>query len=95
MPYTVAVSFDKFIENISLVGSQETIASKRTEGIVGLLDSSFKILEAFPMGSLMHGTALKGFADADVLVALHYGLHVGTKTPTQFLLPKLQFQAAD
>jgi hypothetical protein len=45
----------------------------------------FDILEAFPMGSLLSGTSLKGFADADVMLVLHYGKHVKGKTPTQLL----------
>lgn len=37
------------------------------------------------MGSLANGTALKGFADADVMLVLHYGNHLLGKTPTQLL----------
>lgn len=85
MPYTVPVSFDKFIENISVPGNQRETAQSRCQSIVDLLSKDFQILEALPMGSLTNGTSLKGFADADVMLVLHYGKHVKAKTPTQLL----------
>ena len=65
MPYTVLVSFDKFIENISVSGNQSGTAASRTQSIVNLLDKDFSITEAFPLGSLVSGTSLKQYADAD------------------------------
>jgi len=85
VPYTVAVSFDGFIENISISGNQADTAQSRCQSIVDLLSNEFDILEAFPMGSLMSGTSLKSYADADVMLVLHYGKHVKHKTPTQLL----------
>lgn len=85
MPYTVAVSFDKFIENISVSGNLSETANSRSQSIVTLLDKDFSILEAFPLGSLVSGTALKGYADADVMLVLHYGNHIEGKSPTQVL----------
>lgn len=85
MPYTVPVSFDKFIENISVSGNQSETANSRSQSIVNLLDKDFSILEAFPLGSLVSGTSLKGYADADVMLVLHFGNHIDGKSPTQVL----------
>lgn len=85
MPYTIPVSFDKFIENISITGNQADIAESRCKSIVSLLDKEFHILEAFPLGSLVSGTSLSGFADADVMLVLNYGVHAENKSPTEFL----------
>jgi tRNA nucleotidyltransferase (CCA-adding enzyme) len=82
---TVSDSINKFIENISLTGNQSDIAEKRATSIVNLLSKEFNILEAFPMGSLITQTSLKGHADVDVMVVLHYGEHIKDKTPTDLL----------
>jgi hypothetical protein len=50
-----------------------------------LLDKDFSILEAFPLGSLVSGTSLKGYADADVMLVLHFGNHIDGKSPAQVL----------
>jgi hypothetical protein len=85
VPYTVTVSFDRFIENISLTGDQGTTARTRRDRIVELLSDGFVISEAFPTGSLVRGTGLKGKSDVDVIVALHYGQHIKGKTPRRVL----------
>lgn len=85
MPYTIPVSFDKFIERISITGNQADTAESRCKSIVSLLDKEFNILEAFPLGSLVSGTSLSGFADADVMLVLHYRNHAENKSPTEFL----------
>lgn len=85
MPYTVPVSFDKFIENITVSGNQSKIASSRSQSIVDLLNKEFSILEAFPLGSLVSGTSLKGQADADVMLILHFENDVKGKSPTKVL----------
>lgn len=85
MAYTVQASINKFIENISLTGNQSDTAEKRAKSIVGLLSKEFNILEAFPMGSLITNTSLKGYADVDIMVVLHYGQHIEDKTPTELL----------
>lgn len=79
------MSFDKFIEKISVSGSLFETANSRSKSIVNLLNKDFSILEAFPLGSLVSGTALKGYADADVMLVLHYGKHIEGKSPTQVL----------
>ncbi|PSW81086.1 nucleotidyltransferase domain-containing protein [Photobacterium angustum] len=85
MPYTIPVSFDKFIEKISVTGNQAEIAESRCKSIVSMLDKELNILEAFPFGSLVSGTSLCGFADADVMLVLHYGDHAENNSPTEFL----------
>jgi hypothetical protein len=85
LPYTVPVSFDKFIENISVSGNLSETANSRSQSIVNLLNTEFSILEAFPLGSLVSRTALKGYADADVMLVLHFGKHIEDQSPTQVL----------
>jgi len=85
MPYTVAVSFDKFIDNIDLTGDHKEIADSRKDRVVSLLENEFSIQEAFPSGSIARNTAVKGYADLDVIVALHYGKHIKDKKPSQVL----------
>lgn len=85
MPYTLAVSFDKFIENISVSGNLSETANSRSQSIVNLLDKEFSILEAFPLGSLVSGTSLKGYADADVMFVLHFRNHIEGKSPADVL----------
>lgn len=85
MPYTVAVSFDRFYEKINLAGDHRDTASRRRDDIVATLSKSFEILDSFSTGSIPKYTALKQHADLDVMVVLHYGKHIQNKTPTQVL----------
>lgn len=66
MPFTVSYSFDVFLDNITVSGDHRTTANTRRDAIVAMLKDRFAIAEAFPMGSLARGTALRGYADADV-----------------------------
>ncbi len=84
MPYTVAVSFDKFIDNISISGDQHQTSTARKDNIVSLLENDFEIVEAFASGSIPKRTAIKG-SDLDVIVALHYGKHIKNKKPSEVL----------
>lgn len=85
MPYTVSVSFDEFVTNISLTGDHHDVADARKERVVSLLKNDFTILDSFPSGSIPKNTAIKGYADLDVLVVLHYGKHIKNKSPEQVL----------
>ncbi len=85
MPYTVPVSFDKFRENIELTGNHRDIANKRKDDIISSLENDFTIIEAFTSGSIPRYTAVKGYADLDVIVVLHYGKHIENKKPSQIL----------
>jgi hypothetical protein len=85
MAYTLPVSFDRFIEAISLTGKHEDTAEARRKRLVALLEASFTILDTIPTGSIIRETALVGHADLDIMVVLHYGKHIKDKTPRRVL----------
>lgn len=85
MAYSIQAAFDQFYEAINLGGDHRETANARKDRIVLLLGNHFKILEAFGTGSIPRYTALRGMADLDVIVALHYGKHIENKTPTEVL----------
>lgn len=85
MSYTDAASFEKFRENIELPGDHRDIAKRRRDHLVSLLEKDFTVVEAFPSGSIPRFTAVLGYADLDVIVALHYGRHIKGKNPSQVL----------
>lgn len=85
MPYTVPVSFDKFRENIELSGDHRDTANKRRDDIVSSFKKDFTILEAFPSGSIPRYTAVRGYADLDMILVLHYGKHIKGKKPSRVL----------
>ncbi len=85
MPYTVSASFNKFRENIELPGDHRKTAINRRDRIVSLLKNDFVILEAFPTGSIPRYTALKGYADLDVIIVLHHKNHIKSKKPSLVL----------
>jgi hypothetical protein len=85
MPYTVAVSFDKFRQDIEVSGTHRDTATRRRNSIVSLLKGDFEILDAFPSGSIPRYTAVRGYADLDVIVVLHYGKHIKGKKPSEVL----------
>jgi hypothetical protein len=85
MPYTVATSFDRFIDNITLTGDHRAIANARKDRVASLLGNAFTILDSFATGSIPKLTALKGHADLDVIVVLHWAKHIKGKTPGEVL----------
>jgi hypothetical protein len=85
MPYTVAFSFEKFYENINLPGDHRDTANRRRNDLVDILKNNFHIIEAFASGSIPRYTAVKGYADLDVIVALHYEKHIKGKKPSEIL----------
>lgn len=85
MPYTVPVSFSRFVENISLTGDHKDTANARKDRIVSLLGNTLTILDAFSSGSIPKGTALTTQADLDVIVVLHYSKHLKGKSCEQAL----------
>jgi hypothetical protein len=85
VPYTVAVSFDKFYQKINLSGDHRDTANRRKNDIVSTLKKKLDVLEAFASGSIPRYNALKGHADLDVIVALHYSKHIKDKLPSQVL----------
>ena len=66
-------------------GDHHDIARSRRDALVSLLENTFTILEAFPTGSIPRFTAVRGYADLDVLLALHWRYHIKDKTPQQVL----------
>jgi len=85
VPYTVQAAFDGFYENINLNGDHRDTANTRRDRIVSLLENHFEIVEAFPSGSIPRFTAVRGYADVDVIVALHYGKHIKDRKPSAVL----------
>ncbi len=85
MPYTVAVSFDNFYQNINLSGSHRDTANRRRDDIVSSLKKNFDVIESFATGSIPRYTALSGHADLDVIIALHYSKHIKDKKPSEVL----------
>jgi len=85
MPYTVPVSFDIFFENINLSGDHREIANSRRERLISLLEKEFTIIESFSSGSIPRYTAVRGYADLDIIVVLHYAKHIKDKKPSQVL----------
>ncbi len=85
MSYTVSISFEKFLDNIELSGDHNDVANKRKDRIISLLKNHFTILEAFPSGSIARNTAIKGYADLDIMVVLHYSKHIKDKLPSEVL----------
>jgi hypothetical protein len=85
MAYTIPTAFEQVIRKISLTGDHKVIAGNRSTRIVELLREKLHILEAFPTGSILRGTALAGAADVDVFLVLHYGKHIKDKSPRAVL----------
>ena len=81
MSYIVASFFDEFLENIELPGEHRARSIRRTDSIISLLENDFTILEAFPSGSIPRHTALRGYADLDVIVVLDYVKHIKNNQP--------------
>lgn len=85
MAFTVSAAFDQFYEKINLSGDHRDTANSRRDHIVSLLKKNLDVVEAFPSGSIPRFTAVRDYADADVIVALHYSKHIKDKTPAQVL----------
>jgi len=85
MPYTVAVSFEAFYDNINLGGDHRATANSRRDNVVAKLSKDFSIVDSFSTGSISKNTALHGHADLDVMVVLNWSKHIKNKTPTQVL----------
>ena len=85
MAYYVPTAFDTFFDNINLSGDHRSTAAARRDRLVSLLKNDFDILEAFPTGSIPRYTAVRGYADLDVMVALHWSKHIKDKKPSEVL----------
>ncbi len=85
MAYSILQAFNQFYDAINVSGDHRETANTRRDWLVSLLGKSFEVLEAFGTGSIPRFTALKGKADLDIMVVLHYSKHIKDKTPTQVL----------
>jgi hypothetical protein len=85
MPYLLSTCFDRFLENITVAGNARAIAKTRRDGVTGLLEKQFTLLDSSTTGSLVRGTGLKNVSDVDVMAVLHYTKHLKDKTPKQAL----------
>lgn len=90
MPISVAAAFTQFYENINLDGDYRAMANTRRDDIIKKLSKDFEIIESFSTGSIPKYTALKGSADLDVMVALHFTKHIKDRAPTQVLQVEAQ-----
>lgn len=82
---TVDQVFFEFHDSINITGDQREICSSRRDSIIAYLKKDFHIVEAFASGSIPKYTANRGYADLDVIVALHYGQHCKDRLPSQVL----------
>jgi hypothetical protein len=64
---------------------QRETATSRKDHLISLLENDFEIINSFATGSLPRFTAIKGYADLDVIVVLHYGNHIQGRLPSQIL----------
>lgn len=85
VPYLTSTALGDFYRAINLAGDHRAAANKRRDWIVGRLGSKLEILEAFPIGSVPRFTAVRGHADVDILVALHYSKHIKGRKPSNVL----------
>jgi hypothetical protein len=85
MAYTVPWAFDQFFGDINLPGDHRETASSRRDRIVSILKDDFSILDGFAIGSIPKFTAIKGYADLDIMIVLHYGKHIKDNLPSKVL----------
>jgi hypothetical protein len=85
MAWTVNSAFDEFFLNINLSGDHRDTANARRDHVVSSLKKELDVIEAFNSGSIHRFTALKGYSDVDVIVALHFGKHIDNRTPIEVL----------
>lgn len=85
MAWTVDKAFSEYHDAIKLSGEHRTTANARRNWIVSQLSGRLTVMEAFAMGSIPKYTALSGYADVDVLVALHYTQHIKDRKPSAVL----------
>jgi len=85
MAYTIPVAFDTFLSSIALSGDHRDTAERRREHLVSLLEAKFTVLDTIPTGSILHGTAVAGTADLDIITVLHYGKHIQNRSPKAVL----------
>jgi hypothetical protein len=85
MARTVSAAFDQFYDAINLSGDHRDTANSRRTHITEVLSKSLNVRESFASGSIPRFTALSGYSDLDIIVALHYGNHIQNKKPSEVL----------
>jgi hypothetical protein len=85
MAYTVQSAFNQFYDAINLPGDHRDTANIRKKHLIELLGGKFEIVDSFGMGSIPKFTALKGHADLDIFLVLHYTKHCMNKSPSEVL----------
>lgn len=85
MVWTVNAGFEAFYNAINLSGDHRSAANNRRDGVVKTLSNKLHVVESFNSGSIHRYTALTGYADLDVITALHYGKHIEGKSPQEVL----------
>jgi len=85
MAYTVQSAFNQFYDAINLPGDHRDTANSRKKHLIELLGGKFDIVDSFGMGSIPKFTALKGHADLDIFLVLHYTKHCMNKSPSEVL----------
>jgi len=85
MAYTFQSAFSQFYEAINLPGDHRETANQRKDHLIELLGGKFEIVDAFGTGSIPKYTALKGHADLDIFLVLHFGKHCENKLPSEVL----------
>lgn len=85
MAYTVQSAFAQFYDAINLPGDHRESANNRKSHLIELLGGKFEIVDAFGTGSIPKYTALKGHADLDIFLVLHYQKHCLNKLPSEVL----------
>ncbi|MEG8281061.1 nucleotidyltransferase [Streptomyces sp. AHA2] len=85
MAWTVDSAFADFHTTINLPGDHRTIANTRRDWVLRRLGTSMTVLDAFSMGSIPRYTALKGYADLDIIAVLHYEQHIKGRLPSTVL----------
>jgi hypothetical protein len=85
MATSVPQAFRQFASNLEPRPYSREDAAARRDHLVGLLRKQFDVLKAFESGSLIRYTAVRDYADLDIMAVLHYGKHIKGKTPTQVL----------
>jgi hypothetical protein len=85
MATIVQLAFRELASNLEPRAYSREDAAARRDHLVGLLRKQFDVLKAFESGSLIRYTAVRDYADLDIMAVLHYSKHIKGKTPTQVL----------
>lgn len=85
MATSVQQAFREFASNLEPRAYSREGAAARREHLLGLLRQHFDVLKAFESGSLIRYTAVRDYADLDIMAVLHHSKHIKGKTPTQVL----------